>query len=64
MGIDGVMASQMALTQAQVKTEISTRLLKMAQEMGSPQQMLELVQDTAEAATRNMQAAGGVDVYA
>lgn len=68
MSVESVAATQVALTQAQVQAEVATRLLKVAQDVGAPQQMLELVKQTAEAAVENMVAAAsatrdGLDVY-
>lgn len=58
---------QVALTQMQVKTEIATRLMKVAQETGPEQQMLSLVQDATESVAQMASAAGGtpngLDVY-
>jgi predicted subunit of tRNA(5-methylaminomethyl-2-thiouridylate) methyltransferase len=54
--VDGIVAAHVAMTQAQVQTEIATRLLKVALETGRPQQMLELVRQAAEAAAETIQA--------
>ncbi len=53
--VDGIVAAYVAMTQARIQTQIATRLLKVAQETGCPQQMLELVRQTVEAAAETAQ---------
>lgn len=69
MTVQSVAATQVALTQARVQTEVATRLLRWAQQNGGPQQVLQLVEQTAAAAAHSAQsaavtAADGVDTYA
>lgn len=62
MGISGLpAASQAAITQSQVQSEVSMRVLKMAQEQSK--QVGELVEQTAQAIQQST-SAGGLDVYA
>ena len=66
--VSSIAATQVALTQARVQAEIAARLLKVAQRVGSPQQMLELVRSAAETAAQLLQRQatppGGLDLYA
>ncbi len=56
-------AAQVAVTQSQIQTEVSLRVHKLAKEMG--QNMLEIVQQTAEAIEQTNSAKnGGLDLYA
>lgn len=65
-GVSSVMAQQVALTRAQVQTEIAVFLMKVAKETGPEKRMLELVRDVATSASQNAAAAasGPVDLYA
>jgi hypothetical protein len=58
--------TQIALTQAQVQNQIAVHLMKVARETGTEQQMLELVEQTAQAAAQTAAGAAvaGLDVYA
>ncbi len=67
--VDSIASSQVALTQAQVQARIAARMLKVAESVGNPNQLLEMVKQTAEAAAETMNsvmedAIGGLDQYA
>ena len=67
--VDGMVSTQVALTQAQLQTEVAARMLKVANSIGNPNQMLELVKQAADAASETMNAAvegaiGQLDEYA
>lgn len=66
MSVPSVAATQVALTQARVQTEVAARLLKISQETGT-KQALELVNQAAETITNvaaaQAQAMGHLDVY-
>ena len=67
--VDGMVSTQVALTQAQLQTEVAARMLKVANSIGNPIQMVELVKQAADAASETMNAAvegaiGQLDEYA
>lgn len=67
--VGGAAAFQATLTQAQIQTRIAVRLLKVVQETGSPQRMLDLVLQAADSAATMMDASlptatGNLDLYA
>jgi hypothetical protein len=69
MEVQGIVTTFVATTQAHVQTAIAARLLRLAQQMGTPQQMLELVQHAADTAAQALDVstagpAGGFDDYA
>ena len=69
MSVQGIATTFVATTQAQVQTAIAARLLKMAREIGAPQETLELVRQAADTAAQTLDAtaasaAGGFDAYA
>ena len=59
MSVTSAAASVVAMTQARVQNAIAVKLLKIARDVGSPQQMLELVRQVADAAQRTAASAVG-----
>jgi hypothetical protein len=63
--VSSAAATQVAITQAQIQTEMAAHLMKVAQQVGRPAQVLELVEQTVESAVQIAAAAAGqMDMYA
>lgn len=65
--VTSAVATQVALTQARVQTEIAAELMEVAKDVGSPARVLQIVKATVESAALTMNAAveaGRVDLYA
>jgi hypothetical protein len=63
-GVTGAAASQVALSQAQVRSEVALRVLRMARE--SDRQVLELIEQAVQSTTETAatsEARGRIDTY-